>query len=448
MSIFFTNTLTKKKELFVPVNKDNIGVYACGITPYDYAHLGHARCFINADIFIRFLRFMNYDVTFVRNYTDIDDKILAKAEQSGVAHNYAQITEKFIRAYQEDMQALHCLTPDHEPRVTQHIPEIINFIEQLIDNKKAYVIDHDVYFNLSSYPEYGKLSGKKIDELEAGSRVKVDPRKKNPGDFVLWKGNNDKHFWLSPWGYGRPGWHIECSVLAKKYLGSTIDIHMGGQDLMFPHHENEIAQSESLHHAPFARYWIHNAFVNINKEKMSKSLGNFITLKDIFKEINPMVLRYFFLQHHYRTPIDFNIDELTGVQTAYKKLIAQLGSPIVEQKTNPDYKQFASLNEPIKSMLEALSDDLNTPKFLGLVFQNLDLITQSPELCAATKILLQNVLGLNLQPIQEKTIEITPEIQKLIDEREKARETKNWTRSDQLRDQLLQLGIKVQDKKK
>lgn len=447
IEIKLTNTLTKKKEPFVPLNEGEVAIYTCGITPYDYSHIGHARCYITADTLVRFLRFLDYKVTFVRNYTDIDDKILNKATQDPSVSSFQEIAEKFIKLYEEDMKQLHCLVPDEQPRVTQHIEQIINFIQGLIDEKKAYVVDGDVYFDISTFPEYGKLSGKKIDELEAGSRVKVDTRKKNPGDFALWKGNDKELFWQSPWGHGRPGWHIECSVLGKTYLGKTIDIHTGGMDLIFPHHENEIAQSESLHGQPFVRYWLHNAFVNINKEKMSKSLGNVVNLHDLLKKLDPMVLRYFFLQHHYRTPIDFNFDDLNGVETAYKKLVARLGSPISKQETIHCYEQFTSLGPIFNEMLEALCDDLNTPKLLGIIFQNLNEITQSDDLTYATKTILHDVLGLSLQPVKEETVEMTPEIEALIKEREDARTAKDWAKADQIRDKLLEMGIKIQDKK-
>ncbi|MFH0898505.1 MAG: cysteine--tRNA ligase [bacterium] len=446
ISIKFTNTFTQKKEIFAPLKEEAVSIYTCGITPYDYSHIGHARCYITADVLVRLFKFLDYKVTHVRNYTDIDDKLLKKAEEQGDINSYKAIAEKFILAYQDDMNQLNCLVPNVEPRVTQHIPQIIEFIEGLIAKKNAYVIDGDVYFNISTFSNYGKLSKKILDELESGSRVKIDTRKKNPGDFALWKASNE-HFWKSPWGYGRPGWHIECSVLAKIYLGETIDIHTGGMDLIFPHHENEIAQSESLHNTPFVHYWIHNAFVNINKEKMSKSLGNIVTLKDLFKTIDPMVLRYYLLQHHYRTPLDFNPDELEGVKTAYKKLVTKFDTPTFTQEMIHCVEQFSSLGPIFDAMLEAICDDVNTPKLLGLVFQHLDTITESPDLTYATKALLHDILGLSLSPVEEEQVKITPEIQALIDQREEARAAQDWTRADQLRDQLAQLGIKIQDKK-
>lgn len=442
MQLKLTNTLTKQKEVFTPQTKDAVSLYVCGITPYDYAHLGHGRTYINFDVLFRLLRFLNYRVTYVRNFTDIDDKIIAKAVTEKMA-SYTAVAEKFIAAYHEDMQQLNCLKPNHEPKVTEHIPQITTFIQGLIEEKKAYVVDHDVYFDIASLPSYGSLSGRKLDDMIAGARVDVDERKKNPGDFALWKGNAENLFWQSPWGYGRPGWHIECSVMAEEHLGKTIDIHGGGMDLIFPHHENEKAQSEGLHNQTFVKYWLHNAFVNINKEKMSKSLGNFITLKATFEHTDPMVLRFFILQHHYRTPIDFNADDLAGAQVAYKKLVTHLGTPSTQQATLNQVTQ----NEIAQALIDALCDDLNTPKALGIIFEHLTTIKQDPILLSFIQVLMNQVLGLTLQPIKEKVVTITPEIEQLLQQREQARKEKNWTLADQLRDQLKQLGYEAQDKK-
>lgn len=416
-------------------------MYVCGITPYDYSHIGHGRSCINFDILYRLLTHLGYAVTYVKNFTDIDDKIINRAAQEGGATTYQEIANKFITAYQQDMQALNCLPPTHEPRVTQCIPEIIEFIQELIKKNKAYIIDHDVYFDITSFAGYGKLSGRTGDDLLAGARVEIDDRKKNPGDFALWKGNDEQKFWRSPWGYGRPGWHIECSVMIKKFLGTTIDIHGGGMDLIFPHHENEITQSEGLHNQPLARFWLHNAFITINKEKMSKSLGNFITLRDLVKHFDPMVLRFFVLQHHYRTPIDFSDAELTAAQTAYKKLTQAF-------TVQPAGTAKSAGHPLIEQLLEALCDDLNTPKFLGLIFENLADLKQNTSLLSAVRNLLTGVLGLTLEPMKEKQATITPEIQELIEQREQARKDKNWALADQIRAKLLELGYSVQDKKR
>lgn len=446
MKLQFTNTLTRKKEVFTPLTDNHIKLYVCGVTPYDDSHIGHGRCYVSFDVLVRLLKFLKYTVTYVRNYTDIDDKLLHKAQQTtGDQQHYLSIANHFIARYQKNMEQLNCLKPEIEPRVTDHIPHIIDFVHKLIEKGHAYVVDNDVYYDISTFKTYGKLSGRKIDELQVGSRVAVDERKKHPEDFALWKGTEENTFWKSPWGYGRPAWHIECSVLSKEYLGDTLDIHAGGMDLMFPHHENEIAQSEGLTEKPFATCWLHNAFVNIDKEKMSKSLGNFVTLNAIFEKIDPMVLRYFFLQHHYRTPMDFSFDELEAVKVAYKKLVAALGGT---KKTVPhDFSSFVKGFDIAEEMLSVLADDLNTPKVLGIIFSNLDTIKASEDLTLATRIIVQEILGLTLEPLVEKSVEITPEIQKLLDAREHARAARDWKTSDILRDQLKALGFDVQDKK-
>ncbi len=432
----FTNSLTRKKEAFVPKQPPHITMYVCGITPYDHAHLGHARCYVTFDVLARFLIFLNFQVTFVRNYTDIDDKIIVKAEQTG--QSIEQVATTFINSYQEDMAHLNCKQPQVEPRVTTHIAEIIDFIDGLIKSNHAYLADGDVYFDITTYDKYGTLSGKNLPDLIAGSRVAVNSAKRNPGDFALWKGAEDGQYWKSPWGYGRPGWHIECSAMAKKHLGDTIDIHGGGMDLLFPHHENERAQSESLTDKPLAQLWLHNAFININKEKMSKSLGNAINLKQLFETIDPMVLRFYFLQHHYRTPLDFDITEFDGVKTAYKKLCS-----IKDAKLQPTTHQTAPITDAI---MQALQDDLNTSKALGIIFEHMTSIKQDPALCFQVIHILQNVFGLTLESIAIPQ-EITPEITHLLQERETARKNKEWAKADALRDKLTKLGYQVQDKK-
>lgn len=444
MNIVLTNTLTKKKELFTPLVEKQLTLYVCGITPYDHAHIGHGRCYVQFDFLVRLFRFLGYHVTYARNFTDIDDKILKKAETQSEP-DFTKISQRYITSFHNDIQKLNCVSPSVEPLVTTHIKQIITFIEQLIAQKNAYVMGHDVYFDITSFADYGKLSGRKIEDLLSGARIEIDADKKNPGDFALWKGNDQGEFWQSPWGHGRPGWHIECSAMAEEYLGKTIDIHAGGMDLIFPHHENEIAQSESLHHQSFARYWLHNAFVNIDKEKMSKSLGNVVALHNIFEQIDPMVLRYFFLQHHYRTPIDFSFDALQGIQTVYKKLVAHFG-PLT---TPPNYNaaELIATHPIIKEMIEALCDDLNSPKMFGILFQHFATIKESRELSQAVRCILQDVMGLTLAPLAEEIVTITPEIESLIAQREQARINKDWALADKLRDQLTQKGYVVNDKK-
>jgi cysteinyl-tRNA synthetase len=436
MNLTLYNTLSRRKEILSFTPHEPVKMYVCGVTPYDYAHIGHGRVYVNADLLARLLRFLGHDVIYVRNITDIDDKLLAKAAEKGDAGSYRSIAEHFTKLFQDEMKKLWFLVPTQEPRVTECIPNIIAFIVGLIDKGHAYVLDGDVYFDVASFPEYGTLSKRNLDDMLAGARVDVNEKKRHPADFALWKGNKENLFWQSPWGYGRPGWHIECSVMANKYLGTTIDIHGGGMDLIFPHHENELAQSAALHNAPLARVWLHNAFVNINKEKMSKSLGNIISLHTLFEKYDPMVVRFYYLQHHYRTPIDFSDDDMAAAQTAYKRLVAafELVSVADNKTVQPE-------------LIEALCDDLNTPKFFGMVFERLVACKTDKSLAQALKLLLVNVLGLSLKPLQEKILKLTPEIEKLLSEREQARKEKNWTRADKLRDELAALGYRVQDKK-
>jgi len=439
-----TNTLTGKKELFKPLEPNKIRLYVCGITPYDYAHMGHGRVYVVFDVLYRFLRFLGYQVTYIRNFTDVDDKLITRAEKElGDPLKFTEIANKFIDAYHKDMRNLNCLPPDFEPRVTEVIPEIIAFVDALIKKGKAYVVNGDVYFRIKEFPEYTKLSKQKLEDLRAGARVAVEEKKEDPLDFALWKSEKEETFWKSPWGYGRPGWHIECSAMARNYLGDRIDIHGGGMDLIFPHHENEIAQTESLTGQPFANYWMHNAFVRIDKEKMSKSLGNYFTLQELFKQFDPMVVRFLYLNHHYRAPLDFSLHDLEVAQKTYQKLTKFFGQHECEELTNDKI----AANNIVKEMLEFLYDDLNTTGMLGVVFSNLDAMEKDKQTFCAVRQFLQIVLGLTLIPLPEKEVEITGEMQKLIDEREEARKKKDWARADALRDQLRELGYDVQDQK-
>lgn len=435
------NTLTNEKETFTPQIDNKVGMYICGITPYDYAHVGHGRCYVTFDVLCRLLQELGYDVTYCRNFTDIDDKLIARAEkeyQDPV--RYIDVAQRFIDAYHEDMQSLNCQTPQHEPRVTQTIPEIIAFVQGLIEKGHAYEANGSVYFSVESFKDYCKLSKRDVEELRAGARVQVNDEKRNPLDFALWKAEPGNNFWQSPWGHGRPGWHIECSVMAKKFLGETIDIHGGGMDLIFPHHENEVAQSEALHGHEFARFWLHNAFVQINKEKMSKSLGNFFTLRHVFEQFDPMVVRFMFLNHHYRSPLDFSFDDLQVAEKTYRRLCKVFADTESAQK-------LAMHNPTIKRMMEFLCDDLNTTGMFGVVFEHLKEIQENRELRESVQYILSKILGLTLVPLPEKKVEITPEIQELIDARVQARAAKDWARADEIRDKLKDLGYEAQDKK-
>lgn len=436
----FTNTLTGKKEEISVAQP--IKMYVCGVTPYDDTHIGHGRCYVSFDLLKRVLTFSGREVVYCRNFTDIDDKTMNRAEKElGDRLRFKEIADRYIHNFHEDISRLNCLSPDYEPRVTDNIPQIITFIQELIDKGCAYQAGNDVYFRIKTFPDYGKLSKQKIEDLHAGARVDVNDHKENPLDFALWKGEPEGEFWKSPWGYGRPGWHIECSVLARIHLGEHIDIHGGGLDLIFPHHENEIAQSESLFGEPFSRMWMHNGMITINKEKMSKSLGNFFFLRDVYKQFDPMVIRYFFLTHHYRMPVEFNFDVLNSAQKSYERLINLCNVDC----TGIDVATYKS--EIIDRMITYLEDDLNTPGLLGVLFENFSTIAQNKNELAAVKNILMNVLGLTLQPLPVQEVELTPEIQALIDERNKARREKNWKRSDELRDQLKAMGVDVQDEK-
>jgi len=443
--IKITNTLTGKKEIFKSLEQNKAKMYVCGVTPYDDAHVGHGRVAVIFDLLYRLLKFLQYDVTYCRNFTDIDDKLLKKAqEQLGDQLRYKQIADRYIDMYREDVKKLNCLDPDSEPRVTEHIESIITFIQGLIDSGHAYIANGDVYFSIGSFSNYGKLSKHNLADLRAGSRVQVSGIKKDPLDFVLWKGNDTGDFWKSPWGYGRPGWHIECSVLANKFLGKQIDIHGGGMDLIFPHHENEIAQSEAFNKKRFVNYWLHNAFVRIDKEKMSKSLGNFFTLRQVFEQFDPMVLRFYFLNHHYRAPLDFSFDQMEGMEKSYKKLCAVFDQVVCNKEIT---RSDMTKDSIVKQMLTFLRDDLNTSGMFGILFEHLRDIKKNPGQACVIKKFIQEVLGLTLEPLKEKEIAITPEIQKLIDERSRARAAKDWAKADEIRDKLIKMGIKIGDKK-
>jgi cysteinyl-tRNA synthetase len=442
--LHFTNTFTQKKEDFAVQNNKKVAMYVCGITPYDYAHIGHGRCYVTFDLVCRLLTFLGYEVVYARNFTDIDDKIIKRAEHElHDATRYLEIANRYIKAFGRDIKLLNCLPATYEPRVTETIPQIIAFVQGLIANGTAYEIDGSVYFRVATFAPYGQLSKQNIEQLQAGARVEVDSCKENPLDFALWK-KDDVVGFESPWGQGRPGWHIECSAMAHDIFKGSVDIHGGGMDLMFPHHENEIAQSESLYPAPFVRLWLHNAFVRINKEKMSKSLGNFFTLHEIFEQFDPMVLRFYFLKHHYRNPLDFSFEDVTAAETAYKRLIHFFTD--VSEKSVHD-TTLVKKNLVVADMMTLLQDDLNTSGLFGVLFEKMPMLQDDAHAKALVKYFLVHVLGLTLEPIKEKTVEITPEIQELLHQRDIARAAKDWKRSDELRDQLQSLGVNVHDKK-
>jgi cysteinyl-tRNA synthetase len=481
MTIRVYNTLTGKKEDFVPLHEGKVGMYVCGVTVYDLCHIGHARSAIIFDILYRYLRYRGYEVTFVRNFTDIDDKIINRANQEGV--DYKIIAERYIREFGVDMGGLGLEKASIEPRATDHIPGMIELVSGLIEKGYAYPEGGDVFFSVERFKEYGKLSKRNLEEMQAGARVEIDEKKKNPLDFVLWKGSKPgEPFWESPWGKGRPGWHIECSVMSMKYLGETFDIHGGGKDLVFPHHENEIAQSEGATGKPFARYWIHNGFINIDKEKMSKSLGNILTIKEVVKEWHPEVLRLFFLSSHYRSPLDYSEESLKEAKSGLDRFYATLKTVEDELKkppqpdpgkvNSPAFKEAQKAIDSFQTRFEeAMDEDFNTAETLGYFF---DLQTHLNNLLNLSKgrpteeILsvmrkgadhfsrIGSVFGLFKEDPESylnsqrnaglKKLNLSEEeIRKLIDERNIARREKNWKRSDEIRNDLLNQGIILED---
>ena len=466
MALRIYNTLNKRKEEFIPLQPGKVKIYVCGITAYDYCHIGHARSAVVFDVIVKYLRYLTYNVTFVRNFTDIDDKIIKRAQKEHkVPH---EIARYFIKAFYEDMEALGVAKGDIEPKATEHIPEMIALVEKLLQKNYAYIANGDVYFSVERFHQYGKLSGRSLDEMLAGARVEVTPQKRHPLDFVLWKkAKPNEPWWESPWGRGRPGWHLECSAMSMKYLGETLDIHGGGQDLIFPHHENEIAQSEAATEKPFAKYWIHHGFVMVNKEKMSKSLGNFFTIREVLAKFHPEALRLFFLSHHYRSPIDFSdvalketTNALERVYLTLKRAQDRIGKVVEfeEQalKDKPLYKQLAALENKFK---QAMDDDFNTALALAYLFSGIKAINvyleeKKPEKSllawAIAKIkTLGKVLGLyqsSPETFLTQGVALTKEeIQKLIDKRSEARKMKDWATADAIREKLRLAGIILED---
>ena len=439
------NSLKRTKELFKPITPGRVGLYACGITVYDQCHLGHARSMVSFDVIVRFLRSLGYYVTYVRNITDIDDKIIVRANERGVS--IETLTAQYITAMDEDLRALSVLPPDKEPRATGHISTIIALIARLIEKKIAYVSERgDVCFEVAHFKEYGKLSNKDLDNLVAGARVEIAKDKRSPLDFVLWKvAKPGEPSWPSPWGDGRPGWHIECSAMAMHELGEEFDIHGGGLDLQFPHHENEIAQSEAASGKPFAHYWIHAGLLQINGEKMAKSTGNFLTISDVLKKHHPEVIRYFLMSSHYRSPLNYSDDTmqlaLKGISRLYQTIKDFDLSHNIE---GLDPRWLGRFND-------AMNDDFNTPVALSVLFDLSHEVNKTNEIrLAATLKQLAGVLGL-LQGSPTDFFKLGVDdaekvrIAQLIAERTEARVTKNWARSDEIRTLLLNEGIELED---
>ncbi len=393
MSLKLYNTMNARKEDFVPLREGKVGMYVCGVTVYDYCHIGHARAAVVFDVLYRYLLHKGYDVIYVRNFTDVDDKIIERANREG--KNYKEIAEFFIKAFYEDMNPLNLLKPTYEPKATDHIGDMIEAIKKLIEKGYAYEVDGDVYFSVEKFTGYGKLSGKRLEDLIAGFRVEVDEKKRHPFDFALWKKSKPgEPSWDSPWGPGRPGWHIECSVMSMKYIGETLDIHGGGKDLVFPHHENEIAQSEAITGKTFARYWVHNGFVTFKGDKMSKSLGNILNLRDIYKEFHPEALRLFILSTHYRNPIDFSLEGLRNAEISAERVYTSLQNlNILLDKAREEglndrlFKDdFVEEMESIKdAFYSAMDDDLNTAKALASFYDAIRLVNRLVDLCSSRK---------------------------------------------------------------
>lgn len=455
MSITIYNTLTKEKETFKPLDDKEVKMYVCGPTVYNYIHIGNARPAIVFDTVRRYLEYKGFDVKYVLNFTDVDDKIIDTAEKTG--ENVQDLTNRFIDAYLRDVKALNVKKATYHPRVTETIDDIIAFIAGLIDKGHAYEVDGDVYFKPRSFEEYGKLSDQSIDELRAGARIKVGEKKEDPLDFALWKKAKENEIaWDSPWGKGRPGWHIECSAMAKKYLGDTIDIHAGGQDLTFPHHENEIAQSEALNDKPFANYWMHNGYMNIDDEKMSKSLGNFILAKDLIEEHDPMVIRFFMLSVHYRNPINFTDSLLQSAKNSLERIKTAYVNLEHRKKTSTNLGKnketwIDKIRQNQQNFEKAMDDDFNTANAITVLFElareanmyleenhtDIEVVEAFQE---AIKTLLE-VLGIKLE--NEELLD--EEIEALIKERNEARRARNFERADEIRDLLKEKNIILED---
>mgnify|MGYP003779365765 CR=1 FL=1 len=453
------NTLTKSKEKFEPLREGQVRMYVCGPTTYNYIHLGNARPIVVFDTVRRYLQYLGYQVTYVQNFTDVDDKIINKAQEE--KSEPLALAAKYIDEYFKDADKLNVKRADVHPKVSEHINEIINFVKELIEKGKAYEIDGDVYFSVRKFDDYGKLSGRSVDDLLAGARIEVDARKKDPLDFALWKKAKDGELsWSSPWGQGRPGWHIECSAMSCKYLGDEFDIHGGGSDLIFPHHENEIAQTESLGEKPMAKYWLHNGFITVNQEKMSKSLGNFFLLRDILAKFDPMVVRFFLLSTHYRSPIDFDDERLQVAQRGLERLrnaYAQLEYGLKNAGSSENgAKLIAATKNAQEQFVQAMNDDFNTALAIAALFDLArDINTYSSEkeldkdaLAGAKKVFedLMGVIGINLAVEQGEKGQILEGLMELIIEiRQTARKNKDFTTADLIRDKLKELGVILED---
>jgi len=486
------DTQSQKLREFFPLEDNKVKMYVCGPTVYDFPHLGHARCYITWDVVSRYLRFKGYDVTYVRNITDVDDKIINRAKENNITPE--ELADTYYKEFQKAMNALNVLPPDIEPKATQTIEDMIKIIKTLEEKGYAYESDGDVYFRVSKFKKYGRLSKQSINDLQSGARVDASDKKENPLDFALWKAtkNEEEIFWESPWGKGRPGWHIECSAMSKKYLGEKIDIHAGGQDLIFPHHENEKAQSEACFDKDFVNFWMHNGFVTTNKEKMSKSLGNFLTINDLLEKYDANTIRFFILTNHYRMPVEFTDEALKAAKNGMQRLknaytdikntvseekineAVKLIDPIIDEIAKTGQLPFHKIDtiqefeetipadmmsykiKNIKNFLNAMDDDFNTSKALSVLFDIASMgqkikTSEHPENSAfsiALLLRLSSALGFDLKKSESISDNLSSQLMNLvISVREKAREEKNWAMSDFIRDELGKLNIVLKDQK-
>lgn len=453
------NTLTRKKEEFVPLNENEVRMYSCGPTVYNYFHIGNARPFIIFDTVRRYLEYKGYKVNFVQNFTDIDDKMIKKANEEGIT--VKELAERFISEYFVDAKGLGIDQATVHPKATENIDAIIELIEKLEKNGFAYNVNGDVYFNTKKFREYGKLSQQSLDDLELGARIDVDDRKQDPMDFAVWKAQKPgEPAWDSPWGKGRPGWHIECSAMANKYLGETIDIHSGGQDLIFPHHENEIAQSEAANGKPFARYWMHNGFINVDNKKMSKSEGNFFTVRDIVQKFDYEVIRFFMLSAHYRSPINFSSELLEQAQNGLERIYNCIDN-LLYLKEHAEEREMSEAEKELQNKLleikgkyiEAMDDDLNTADAIAAIFDivkelNSNITANSKSSKAIIDFshsLIRELGGVLGIAQKQKEDNLDSEIEELIESRQQARKEKNWKLADEIRDKLKDMGIVLED---
>lgn len=474
MTIRLYNTAVKNKVDFIPLKENEAGIYVCGVTVYDLCHIGHARSAIVFDVLFRYFRARGFRVTYVRNFTDVDDKIIQRANELG--KDPLSLAQENIDAFYEDMDRLAVLRPDKEPRATEHIDHMIDMIKALIEKGFAYVEGGDVYYSVEKLPDYGSLSGRRIEDMKAGARIDVDERKRHPMDFALWKGSKPgEPSWESPWGQGRPGWHMECSVMSNFYLGPTFDIHGGGKDLLFPHHENERAQSVAANGAEFARYWVHNGFVTVESEKMSKSLGNFITIRDALKEYPAEVLRLFLVSKHYRSPLDFSRKDVLNIQSGLVKIyrtLLRLEPLIGRAELNGDSRIVRTFtgeeeDEFIRQFVTFMDDDMNTAGAVGLIFERVKEINRLMDESAdkpdgdllkrldkerSNLLSVADVLGILQSEPNEFLDSIAScsdvdveEVEKLIKERADARSGKDWDRADAVRKALQEMGVIIED---